>query len=92
MAETTSHRWTDKPLARLALYALGAVMLFVIAPGAGWLVRSAVANEATNVRQDDELARHDAELKEIRDNAKAEHAEVMQAIRDVRTDIKDLKK
>jgi hypothetical protein len=73
-------RWTDKPLVKLGMWALGAAAL-AFTSGATWIIQHVVANDVTDARQDEKI-------KAIEDGQSA----IIKRLDEIRADVKELRK
>lgn len=93
MAEpvTDKHRWTDKPMAQLALWTLRTAAGLALL-GVGWLVSKAVANESTDTRQDVVLAQHQKQIEEQARQEQQDRKEILDDLHEIKADLKALRK
>lgn len=91
MADVSSHRWTDKPLAQLALWGLRTAALLTCA-GVGWLIRTAIAAESTNARQDTSILQQQAQIEALKEQEKQDRREILDELKEIKADVKAMRK
>lgn len=69
-AKVVEKRWTDHWQVRVMTYALGLCVMLLVGGGT-WLVRSVVASEQQDARQDEQIKSTADSLKDFRDEQRA---------------------
>ena len=80
MSEPDTKRWTDKPLVKLGVWALGAAAI-ALTSGATWIIQHVVASDIIDARQDERIR-----------TLETNHQDIIKRLDEIRADVKELRK